>query len=81
MTIPRLAELTVTIHALECWLCGAVEVSAASEGREAWTRTCTAAGWAMGSERDDYSLRWFALCPYCNLIADSEGWEVLSRKI
>ena len=77
MTVPKLAELTVTIHALECWFCGALEISGAWEGREDWTGSCEAAGWAMGSERDDYSLRWFALCPYCNRIAVREGWEGL----
>jgi hypothetical protein len=78
---PQLTELTVTIHALECWFCGAQEISESWERREAWTSVRQAAGWAMGNVRGDYSLRWFALCPTCNRIVVSEGWEGLCRKI
>lgn len=63
-----LSEIAATISALECYFCGVEEMSESWEGRDAWLRAREESGWSVASERDDHSLRLFALCPDCSLL-------------
>ena len=68
-----LSEIAATISALECYFCGAEERSESWEDREAWLRAREESGWGVASERDEYSLRVFALCPDCSLLNKVTG--------
>jgi hypothetical protein len=63
-----LSEIAATITALECYFCGAEERSESWEDRDAWLRAREESGWGVASERDENSLRVFALCPDCRLL-------------